>query len=189
MGEVIKSIYSEIFRGFPQSSQTDAAFEARLLPLYKLVCLRDVRPCSLVDVNRRFGDTYYTAYKGNTFLQTLSKKKLRGLSPWGNYTEPLALDGEVSANSLRLERLSRGQLNVSPRPYSGLSRPEATVNNKTKCGLKYILRFWNNFQMRTESVFPSDCFYCRSLVDNNIKDAGRKQYIYCVIICMTRICC
>jgi hypothetical protein len=51
-------------------------------------------------------------------------KKLCGLSPRANYTNrgpPLI--GEVSANFSR-QRVSRGQRNGSPGPYSQLSRPQ-----------------------------------------------------------------
>jgi hypothetical protein len=47
---------------------------------------------------------------------------LRGLSPRANYTERPQLVGDVSANVCE-ERVTRGQRDGSPRPYSGISGP------------------------------------------------------------------
>jgi hypothetical protein len=57
-----------------------------------------------------------------------SNKKLRGLSPQANYTtERPPLVREVSANIFG-KRVSRGQRNGSPRPYSRFSRQEPLLS-------------------------------------------------------------
>jgi hypothetical protein len=58
-------------------------------------------------------------------------QKLRGLSPWVNYTERPPLVGEVSANFCG-QRVPSGQHDGSLRPYYWISRPALYLETEFK---------------------------------------------------------